>query len=261
MVMLDTPGHTIDAFHRGRFFLVQPAQRGHRAGMDAMLLASAVPDDFSGVLADLGAGAGAAGMAVLARCGKAQAVLIEKSADMAGYAQRSIDLQQNTRFRGRVEILEADVALTGARRRAAGLQDRSFDFVIMNPPFNRSSDRRTPDAMKAEAHVMADELFQRWLRTASAILKPAGRLALIARPGSLTDILNALTNRFGEVAIFPVLPKSNAAAIRIIITAMRGSRAELSIRPPIVLHDGQSRDFTHRADSLINGESSLTAGT
>ncbi|TIV63582.1 MAG: methyltransferase, partial [Mesorhizobium sp.] len=43
----DTPAHTVDAFHRGRFWLVQPRQ-GHRAGMDAMMLAAAVPSVFSG---------------------------------------------------------------------------------------------------------------------------------------------------------------------------------------------------------------------
>ncbi|TIW14778.1 MAG: methyltransferase, partial [Mesorhizobium sp.] len=56
----DTPAHTVDAFHRGRFWLVQPSQGGHRAGMDAMMLAAAVPSGFSGRLADFGAGAGAA---------------------------------------------------------------------------------------------------------------------------------------------------------------------------------------------------------
>ncbi|TIT88992.1 MAG: methyltransferase, partial [Mesorhizobium sp.] len=55
----DTPAHTVDAFHRGRFWLVQP-RSGHRAGMDAMMLAAAVPSSFAGRLADFGAGAGAA---------------------------------------------------------------------------------------------------------------------------------------------------------------------------------------------------------
>ena len=30
---------TLDAFHRGAFWLVQPARRGHRAGTDAMFVA------------------------------------------------------------------------------------------------------------------------------------------------------------------------------------------------------------------------------
>lgn len=257
MPLRDTPGHTIDAFHRGAFFLVQPAHKGHRAGMDAMLLAAAVPDDFSGVVADLGAGAGAAGMAVLARCENARALLVEKSREMAGFARQSLALRQNVHFNDRIEVLEADVALAGAQRRAAGLEDRSFDFVIMNPPFNSSRDRQTPDAMKAEAHVMDDGLFESWLRTASAILKPDGRLALIARPQSLADILAALTNRFGGIGIIPILSKPEAAAIRIIVAAERGSRAGLSVWSPIVLHDEKSRDFTVKAAALINGEASL----
>ena len=32
----EAPAYTVDGFHRGRFFLVQPAGNGHRAGMDAM---------------------------------------------------------------------------------------------------------------------------------------------------------------------------------------------------------------------------------
>ncbi|MFC0209530.1 methyltransferase, partial [Chelativorans intermedius] len=62
--MAEAQRFTVDAFHRGRFHLVQPAERGHRAGLDAMLLAGAVPRAFCGQLADLGAGAGAAGLAV-----------------------------------------------------------------------------------------------------------------------------------------------------------------------------------------------------
>jgi len=74
----DTPAHTVDAFHRGRFWLVQP-RTGHRAGMDAMMLAAAVPSAFAGRLADFGAGAGAAGLAVLSRCPEAEVVLDERS--------------------------------------------------------------------------------------------------------------------------------------------------------------------------------------
>lgn len=151
MPSTDTP-HTLDAFHRGRFHLLQPALKGHRSGVDAMVLASAVPDDFSGRVADLGAGAGAAGLAVLARCSKAKAVLIERSDFMADFARRSLALPENAAIAARTELVQADVTLTGKARVAAGLADNSFDFVIMNPPFNRPTDRATPDPVKAEAH-------------------------------------------------------------------------------------------------------------
>ena len=37
----EDPPETLDAFHRGGFWLVQPKGSGHRAGIDAMMLAAA----------------------------------------------------------------------------------------------------------------------------------------------------------------------------------------------------------------------------
>ena len=133
---------TIDAFHRGRFHLVQPVGRGHRAGMDAMMLASLVDDDRPIRIADLGAGAGAAGLAVAARLPKASVVLVERSADMAGFARKSLALPENAELATRAEVIEADVTLTGRARLAVGLADNSFHHVIMNPPFNTPATAR-----------------------------------------------------------------------------------------------------------------------
>lgn len=249
---------TADAFHRGGFVLVQP-RNGHRAGLDAMLLAAAVPDGFRGRLADLGAGAGAAGLAVAARCPEARIVLVEREPDMLAHAGLTLAHDANAGFRGRVELLGADVTLTGKARRDAGLEDASFDFAIMNPPFNAASDRASPDALRRAAHMMEGGLFEAWLRTASAIVKPRGGLALIARPQSLGDILAALRGRFGAVTVLPVHPRAEEAAIRIVVRAVRGSRAGLALAPPLVLHDGGTSGFLPRADAAINGKAALFA--
>ena len=97
---------TIDAFHRGRFHLVQPHGRGHRAGMDAMLLASLVMQDGAFRVADLGAGAGAAGFAVASRLPDAEVVLVERSPDMAEFARKSLALAENAPFSSRIAVLE-----------------------------------------------------------------------------------------------------------------------------------------------------------
>jgi tRNA1(Val) A37 N6-methylase TrmN6 len=60
--------------------------------MDAMLLAATVPHGASGVLADLGAGAGGAGLAAISRLPQLDAVLIERSPVMADCARRSLRL-------------------------------------------------------------------------------------------------------------------------------------------------------------------------
>ncbi len=250
--------HTIDAFHRGRFLLVQPKGSGHRAGLDAMLLAASVPGGFSGRLADFGAGAGAAGLAVLSRVDEAAtATLVEQSPEMADCAIATLEHPANEAFRGRVSILVADVAVAGVAREAAGLTAGSFDFVVMNPPFNAPADRASPDGLKRQAHVMADGLFERWMRSAAAVLRPKGRVAVIARPASLAALLAALSGRFGEAEIVPVHARAGQKAIRLVLRARRGSRGGLSLKPPLVLHRESGHGFTERADAINNGRASL----
>ena len=247
---------TIDAFHRGRFFLVQPGDRGHRAGMDAMMLAAAVPSTFAGRLADFGAGAGAAGLAVAARCPKAEIVLVEREPDMAAFAAATLALPENAHLAPRLSAISADVALAGRPRAAAGLADRTFDFVIMNPPFNSARHRASPDALRQAAHVMPDGGLGAWLRSAAAVLRPRGALALIARPEALGAILAGLEGRFGGAAILPVLPRPDRPAIRIVVRARRGSKAALSLMPPLAMHEAGDR-FSAEADAINNGRASL----
>lgn len=249
-------GETVDAFHRGRFHLVQPKGRGHRAGMDAMLLASLVDEAGPFRLADLGAGAGAAGLAVAARLDGADVTLVERSAEMLGYARKSLALPQNAALAPRVSLIEADVTLTGKARVAAGLSDDTYDHVIMNPPFNDAGDRKTPDALKAEAHAMTEGLFESWIRTAGAIMLPGGQLSLIARPESVAEIIDACGRRFGGLQITPVYPRTGENAVRILVTAIKGSRARLCMRSPLLMHDDAgSHKFSAFVDDLNNGRS------
>jgi tRNA1(Val) A37 N6-methylase TrmN6 len=247
------PGETIDAFHRGAFHIVQPKGRGHRAGMDAMLLASLVDDDRDIRVADLGAGAGAAGLAVASRLDRASVVLFERSPDMVAFAERSRALAENVRLAVRISVVNADVTLTGKARNAAGLADNSFHHVIMNPPFNDGSDRLTPDPLRAQAHAMTEDLFETWLRTAGAIMIPGGQLSLIARPESLGDIIAACARRFGGIEITPIHPRLGESAVRILVTAIKGSRARLAVRFPLVMHEEGSHKFTPLVDDLNNG--------
>ena len=247
-------GGTVDAFHRGTFVVVQPEKEGHRSGVDAMILAAAVPAGFDGAAADFGAGAGAAGMAVAARCPQARVTMVENDPVMADFARRTVGHERNAAFSSRLSVLEADVSLSGKSRVDSGLCDRSFDFVLMNPPFNSPRDRATPDALKAAAHVMADGMFEAWLRTAAAVLRPGGGVAVIARPASLKEILIACEGRFGALRILPILPRPADAAIRVLVTGVRGSRAGLSLEPPLVLHGETGNGFSARAGAVINGE-------
>lgn len=253
MTVEGTIAETVDAFHRGRFHLVQPKGIGHRSGMDAMLLAALVAGEGPMRVADLGAGAGAAGLAVAARIAGAEVLLVERSPLMAAFARKTLALPSNACFAGRAEVLEADVGLSGRARRQAGLADDAFDHVIMNPPFNDRIHCRTPDALKAEAHAMDDDLFERWIRTAGAIMRPGGQLSLIARPQSVAAIVDACGRRFGALEITPLHARAGEIALRILVTGIKGSRGGLALRMPIVMHEDGLHAFTPFVNALNNG--------
>jgi tRNA1(Val) A37 N6-methylase TrmN6 len=256
--VIDGVETTVDAFHRGGFHLVQPARGAHRSGIDATILAAAAPEGFAGVLADLGAGAGAAAFSVLDRCPQARAVLYEKSPLMAQCARASLALPENALLKGRAEVVEADVSLDGKAREQAGFPRDRFDWVIANPPFNDPKDRSTPKAERAGAHVMDTGLFERWIKTACAIQRPGSGLSVIARPQSIGEILEAMKGRYGAVTVFPVHPRPSKPAIRIVVTGIKGSRRQMEIAPPLILHDEDGgTKFSARADAITNGRAVL----
>lgn len=225
--------------------------------MDALVLAAAVPSDFAGQVADFGAGAGAVGLAVTARCPEATVLLVENSPEMADFARRSIDHETNRHFAGRVSLLTADVTAPAGVRQAVGLAARSVDFIVMNPPFNDAVDRATPTDLKRAAHVMDGDLFGAWLRTAASIARPRAGVAIIARPVSLGPILAAMERRFGSAEMVAVHARASRRAIRIVIRARRGSRGGLSLLPPLVLQQDDGRTVTERAEAISSGQASL----
>jgi tRNA1(Val) A37 N6-methylase TrmN6 len=100
---------------------------------------------------------------------------------------------------------------------------------------------------------MTADLFEHWLRTAAAILIPGGQLSLIARPQSISDIITACGRRFGGLEITLVHPRSGEDAVRMLVTAIKGSRARLTFRAPLTMHEDGSHAFLSVVDDLSNG--------
>src|SRR6202049_2234336 len=82
----DAHEFTEDTFLGGQLRLRQP-RSGHRAGHDAMLLAAATPARSGDHVVDLGAGVGAAGLAVAKRVAGVNLSLVEIDAALADLAR------------------------------------------------------------------------------------------------------------------------------------------------------------------------------
>jgi tRNA1(Val) A37 N6-methylase TrmN6 len=239
---------TDDTILGGRLRLLQPA-RGHRVGHDAILLAAAAP--ASNHAADLGAGVGAAGLALLARGAAARLTLVEIDPVLAALARENAIRNS---FGERTEIVVADVRKLARHKRASPAH---ADVVVVNPPFNDPGRRNlSPDADRRRAHAAADSELGPWLAAAERALAAGGRLVLIHRPEALSAILTALAGRFGAAEIIPIFPKPDAAAIRVIVRAIKGRRTPPSLKPGLALNDADGRPSA-AAEAILRGAAPL----
>jgi tRNA1(Val) A37 N6-methylase TrmN6 len=244
------PPLTRDAFFGGRLMLQQPA-KGHRGGTDAVLLAAAVPRDFAGFLCDAGAGVGTAGLGAALACPAARVGLIESDPLSARLAAENAGANG---LADRASVYACDL-LSAASRKAFELDGRA-DLVITNPPFYApGAVRESPDPRRRAAHVGGDGGLEAWIIACLALLGPHGMMIIIHRTEALAEILAAFERRAGAVTLLPVHTKAGEPAKRVLVRAVRGSRAPLSIAPGLVLR-GEA-GFTAEVERINRGEVGL----
>jgi tRNA1(Val) A37 N6-methylase TrmN6 len=167
---------TDDAALGGRLHLLQPL-RGHRFGHDAILLAAATPARSGDRVADLGAGIGAAGIALASRVPGARVTLVEIDQRLAALGQENATRNGFAAF---VDAVALDVAASSPDFAAAGLAAGSCDIVLMNPPFHDKALPASPDPRRRGAHSLEAADLARWVAAAKRLLRP--RCSRIARP-------------------------------------------------------------------------------
>lgn len=234
-----------DAVLGGRLVLSQP-RRGHRVGHDAILLAAACSARPRGHMIDLGAGVGAAGLAVARRVTDLAVTLVEVDPALVALARANAERNGVAK---RVRAVCLDVAAPPAAFAAAGLPAAAADHVLMNPPFN-AAHNPSPDRGRHLAHVAAPDMPLRWIDVAARLLRPAGVVTLIWRADGLDAVLAALAADFGAVTVMPVHPKPGAPAIRVLVRAVKASHAPLALLPGLFLADTAGRP-TQEAEAVL----------
>jgi tRNA1(Val) A37 N6-methylase TrmN6 len=247
--MTDPRDFTEDAFLGGRLRLRQP-RSGHRAGHDAMLLAAATPARSGNRVVDLGAGVGAAGLAVAQRVAGIELVLVEIDEGLAGLARGNAVANAIA-----ADVIMLDVTSAAGVFAAAGLAPDSVDVVLMNPPFNDPERHRaSPDKVREIAHVATAATLESWVHAARRILKSGGALTLIWRADRLVEALSALGRGFGSLELLPVHPEAKVPAIRVLIRAIKGGKAPLQMHAALVLNDESALPNKQVQDVLAGKE-------
>ncbi|KIC40075.1 methyltransferase [Ruegeria sp. ANG-R] len=218
---------TCNDFLGGRVRLWQP-RSGYRAGVDPVLLAASVPARTDQSVLELGCGAGAAILCLLARVPDLRATGVELQPAYAALARRNA--AQNAL---NLSVVEADLSAL-----PDDLRQAQFDHVIANPPYYRPgahSPARDPGRRIAlgEETPLAD-----WIDVAARRLAPRGYLHMIQKVDRLPDMLAACTARLGSVEVLPLSPRAGRAAELVILRARKGGRAAFRLHAPLILHQG-----------------------
>ncbi len=241
------PTLTEDGFLGGRLRILQP-EKGFRAGIDSVFLAASVPCAAGESVFEAGVGTGVAALCLLARIPGARLTGIEVA------TRHALLCEENARrngFAASLQVIRADVR-DALRKDQAGMPPTgSFHHAIANPPFfEEGKSTPSPHLLKAQAHGFGPDDLELWVKLLNTMLVPRGSVTIVHRAETLGQLLNAMQNRFGDIRIAPLFPRRGAAASRIIVQGIKGSRAPLQLLPGLVLHD-DGNAFTPEADAIL----------
>jgi tRNA1(Val) A37 N6-methylase TrmN6 len=240
-----------DAVLGGRLRLRQPLT-GHRVGHDAILLAAVIGGHAGEHVIDLGAGVGAAGLALAVRVAGLKVTLVEIDPALCALAEGNARLNN---LADQVSVLAADSEDADALA-AAGIG--GADRVLMNPPFHDATRQiLSPEPRRRLAHAAAPGLLRRWVASAARLLKPQGVLTLIWRADALAEVQRELTAEFGSIAVLPVYPRPDAPAIRVLVRAVKSSGGAPETFPGLILNDQHGKP-TAAAETVLRGGGALS---
>jgi tRNA1(Val) A37 N6-methylase TrmN6 len=230
-------GFTEDALLDGRVRLSQPV-RGFRSGLDAVMLAAAVPARTGDEILELGAGSGAGSLCLAARVPGCKILGVEIDPALAQLANENAAANGLSK---RARFVAADVFELPKPLR------RSFGHVFCNPPFHATAGARPPEARRARA--LHDEgRLPDWLAAGVKRTASGGTFTAILRADRLREALGALPEL--GVSVLPLWPKRHETAKRVILSVCKGSRAPLKLLPGLILHEKDGR-YTSEADAIL----------
>lgn len=221
---------------------------GYRASSDAVLLAAAAHNIKKGnSILDVGSGTGAISLCLADRFNEIveKIVGLEVQAELAELA----NLSAKANNFDRLTYINSDIF-------AKPLPFCSFDHVFSNPPYFESLMPTSPKKGKATAHTFGDIGLEKWIDFCIKMIKPQGYFYMINRAEALSDILNIIGGRLGEIQIYPLYSKEDQKAKRVIIRARKDSKAPLVIAPPLIIHSANGK-YTNEAEAILRGGEGL----
>lgn len=228
-----------DTLLGGRVEIRQPRQ-GYRSAIDPIFLAAAVTAKSTDTILDAGAGVGAAALCLAHRVPGCRIVAVDIQEELVALLVTNFE---RNGFADRLTAEKADLAMMP--------QAPLVDHAMANPPFyKKGSGTRSPSNAKALSHQESSLTLSEWANAMIGRLTHKGVLTMIIPTDRLSDLLVVLHHSMGDIRLFPLWPKRDQAAKRIIVRARRGLKSPLTFLPGLILHE-ENGEFTDNANRIL----------
>jgi tRNA1Val (adenine37-N6)-methyltransferase len=222
---------SIDAVLEGRLKVIQKV-KGYRFSVDAYLLAHFVHLNENDHVMDMGTGSAVIAMIVAKRWEQVKIIGLDVQSEMVDMAGRNVALNG---LENKINIRQGDV------RTAEALFDRrSFDAVILNPPYRKlRSGRVNPDYQKSVARHEIKGSLGDFLKAAGYVLKTSGRVFIIYPASRMVELIC----RMRDTSIEPkrlqvVYSHDRSRGEFVLLEGIKGGKEEMQVLPPLFIYAG-----------------------
>jgi tRNA1(Val) A37 N6-methylase TrmN6 len=230
----------------GRVVLRQ-TERGLRAGLDAVMLAAAVPARPGERVLEAGTGAGQAMLCLMARVPGLTGIAVERDAELAALARENATANSAT-----VEVITGDITDPALRARLPRCH-----HAFANPPYWPNG-TAPPDRLRAGATHADSVPLSAWVAFCAAPLVHRGSVTLVLPAARVAEGMAALRGAgCGAVTLLPLWPRAGEPAKRVILQARRGAKGPDRVLPGLVLHEGAG--WSAEAERVLRDGAALGA--
>ncbi len=224
----------------GQVTVKQP-ENGYRTAIDPIMLAAAChphPDDH---IVDLGCGVGTIGLCLNHFDPGMNVTGYEIQPELAEIAGQNL---KGDNFKILNESIDK-------------VEKNTFHVAVMNPPYYEDGQNiSSPDISKATAH---SGVLENWFKAANTGLRKGGYLYGILPAIRFDDVIKlSRKHQFGALQFYPLFPKLDKPAKRIIFQARKHKSGQTVLHSGLVLHR-QERNYTDEAAAILNGETKIKA--
>jgi tRNA1(Val) A37 N6-methylase TrmN6 len=249
---MKTDDLTDDGFLDNRLKVLQP-RKGYRAGLDAVVVAAAVPAKPGDRVFEAGIGTGVAALCLAKRVPDIRITGVEINPDYAALAKENA---KRNGFKD-IKVVTGDMADLND---VASFETGGFDHAFANPPYREQGRTRQPtDEGRRQAFVSNMETVADWVDNMAGLIRSGGTLTMIL-PIELDEVFrNLQVFAKARLKIQPLLPHKGELPNRLIYQMTKDGAPGTQYVSPLVIH-GENNDFTASAEAILRDGQALNIG-